>query len=168
MARFSRNLRPVNSLKHIVDTSATLAAATQIDFIVCDAVQSPVLTVPSQTAIGARVGSIYLSVEAAVTTRIPGAIPNFYLAVIKDPSTDTTLPNISSVGTSDNKRFVIHQEMFMLTNIDGGAPRNVFRGVIKIPRGYARQGNDDRLLVSLLCPSLATAVCIQCIYKEYR
>ncbi len=133
-----------------------------------DAVQSPVLTTPNQVAIGARVSSIYLSVEAAVNDAIDGAIPNFYLIVFKSPGANLAVPTASSVGTSDNKRFVIHQEMVMLTNIDGGAPRVVFKGVIRIPRGYARQGNDDALFVSLVCPSLTSKVCIQCIYKEFR
>ncbi len=168
MARFRRSLRPVFSLKHIIDSSATVAANVNLAVDITDAVQSPVLTTPQQCAIGARVGSIYLSVEAAVTTASAGAIPNFYMIVFKDPGNNLTLPDPAAVGTSDVKRFVIHQEMVMLTNIDGGAARTVFRGVIKIPRGYARQGNDDKLIVRLKCPSLPTAVCVQAIYKEYR
>ncbi len=161
-------MRPVNSIKHIVDSSATVAAGTQLNIILCDAVQAPVLTVPDQCFVGSRVGAIYLSVEAAVTTRIDGAIPNFYMIIFKNPGNNMTTPTASAVGTNDIKRFVIHQEMTMLTNISGGAARSVFRGVIKIPRGYARQGNDDTLILGLVCPSLATAVCVQCIYKEYK
>ncbi len=167
MARF-RSLHPVNSIKHVVDISATVAAGTQINNVVMDAVASPVLTTPAQVAIGSTVGSMYLSVEAAVTTRIDGAIPNFYMMLFKDIGTNLTAPDVASVGTSDVKRLVIHQEMVMLTNISGGAARVVFKGAIKIPRTFKRNGNDDTWRVSLKCPSLATAVCIQCIYKEFR
>ncbi len=168
MGRYRRNLRPVNSIKHIVDLSATVAAGAQVNNVLMDAVQTPVLTTPVQVAIGARVSSIYLSVEAAVTVRIADAIPNIYMIIFKNNADNQTIPTASAVGASDTKRFVLHQEMTMLTNIDGGAARTLFRGVIKIPRGMQRQGNDDTLRCSIVCPSLVTAVCIQCIFKEYR
>ncbi len=161
-------MRPVNSIKHVFDTSFTSAAGVQVNTVVMDAVQSPVLTSPTQTAIGATVGSIYLSVEAAVTASTGSAIPQFYMIVFKDVATALTAPDAASVGTSDVKRYVLHQEMVMLTNISGGAPRSVFRGVIKLPRTFKRQGNDDTLRVSTKSINLAVAVCIQCIYKEFR
>ncbi len=163
------NLRPINSLKHVVDTSFTMAANTQVDTQVMDAVPQPTITTPRQTTIASKISSMYLRVEAAVDIRIAGAIPNFYMIVFKNPGTNFTVPNAASVGTSDIKRFVIHQEMVMLDNsTDAPNPRTIFNGVIKIPRGFQRQGNDDSLQVGVLCPSLTSKVCIQCIFKEYK
>ncbi len=167
MARFRRPV--IFSLKHVVDSSASIAAGTQLNTVVMDAVQTPVLTTPAQTAIGARVSAFYLRVEVAVDIRIAGVIPNFYMIVYKNVGSNINPPSPASVGTSDVKRFVLHQEMVMLDNSsDAPNPRTVFNGVIRIPRGMARQGNDDLIQISTLCPSLTTKQCIQVIYKEFR
>ncbi len=166
--RSRRNLRPVFSLKHIVDSSATLAAATQLAIPVMDAVQTPVLTTPQQTAIGARVSSFYLNVQVVSNETDVGAIPNVYMIVFKNVGNNLTTPDPASVGTSDIKRFVIHQEMIMLNNVQGGNPRTLFQGVIRVPKGLQRQGNDDVMAVVIKSTALNIALCIQCIYKEYR
>ncbi len=169
VARYRKSFRPINSLKHVVDSSATIAAGVQLDTVIMDAVQTPVLTTPVQTAIGATVGSIYLDVECASNEVFDsGAIPNVYMIVFKNPGNNLTVPSASSVGTSDVKRFVIHQEMLMINNFVGGNPRTLFKGVIKIPRGMARQGNDDALIVAVVSPQINLALCIQAIYKEFR
>ncbi len=161
-------LRPVNSLKHVVDSSATLTAGTQLDVVLYDAVQTPVLTVPAQVMIGARISSVYLKVEVSPNETDAGAIPNVYMFVMKKPSNALDVPDAASVGTSDNKRWVLHQEMVMLNNLAGGNPRVMFQGVIKIPRGLARLGNDDTLIMSVKSTAVNIALCIQCIYKEFR
>ncbi len=168
MRHYRSSKRPIFSLKHVVDQSGTLAGGTQLDTAVMDAVQTPVLTTPAQVAIGARVSSIYLRVEVASNETIADAITNCYMIVYKNPGNNITPPSAASVGTSDAKRFVIHQEMVMLNNPKGGNPRTLFNGVIKIPRGFQRQGNDDFLQVSILSPSINIIFCIQCIFKEYR
>ncbi len=166
--RFRRNLRPVFSLKHIVDSSSTLAAATQLAVPIMDAVGEPVLTTPQQTKIGARVSSFYLNVQVVSNETDVGAIPNVYMIVFKNVGNNLTTPDPASVGTSDIKRFVIHQEMIMLNNVQGGNPRTMFQGVIRVPKGLQRQGNDDVMAVVIKSTALNIALCIQCIYKEYR
>ncbi len=166
--RYRRNLRPVVSIKHVVDASATIAAGAQTVNTLMDAVQSPVLTTPFQTSIGARVSSFYLNVQAVSNETDVGAIPNVYMAIFKNPGNNITAPDVASVGTSDSKRFIIHQEMVMLNNVQGGNPRTLFNGVIKVPRGMQRQGNDDTMQFLIKSTALNIAYCIQCIYKEYR
>ncbi len=167
--RRSRGRRPVVfSIKHVVDSSATLAAATSLNTVVLDAVQTPVLTTPNQVAIGSRVSSIYLKVEVVSNETDVGAIPNAYMIVFYNPSNALTTPDPSSVGTSDVKRYVIHQEMVMLNNLQGGNPRVLFQGVIRIPRSMQRNGNDDVIQISIRSPAVNIALCIQCIYKEFR
>ncbi len=162
------NLRPVNSIKHVVDNSGTLTAGSQIAVALTDAVQAPVLTVPAQCAIGARVGSLYLNVQVSPNETDAGAIPNAYMIIFKNVGNNLTTPDPASVGTSDIKRLVIHQEMVMMNNLAGGNPRTLFNGVIKVPRGLQRQGNDDILSCVIKSTAVNIAFCIQCIYKEYR
>ncbi len=111
---------------------------------------------------------MYLKVEVASTEDVVGGIPNCYLIVFKNNADNQTIPTASSVGTSDTKRFVIHQEMVMLENKAGGNPRTLFNGVIRIPRAFQRQGNDDTMRVSIISPIVNIALCIQCIYKEFK
>ncbi len=118
--------------------------------------------------IGARVSSIYLNVQVSPNETDAGAIPNAYMIIFKNPGSNITTPDPASVGTSDVKRFVIHQEMVMMNNLAGGNPRTLFNGVIKIPKGMQRQGNDDLLTLSIKSTAVNIAFCFQCIYKEYR
>ncbi len=172
MARYRNRgmaLRPVHRIKHVVDNSATLAKATALTTVLIDTVDAPVISSTSQVETGSKVNGIYLKIEVASNDVFePGAIPNCYLIVIKDPGNN--LPGISAnaVGGSDSKRYVIHQEMIMINNLQGGNPRILFNGVIAIPKGYRRFGPDDQLKMVILSPSLDIAVCSQCHYKEFR
>ncbi len=172
MARYrSRGmaLRPVHRIKHVVDFSATLAAASTLTNILVDTVDAPVIASTNQVETGSKVNGIYLKVEVA-SNEAPdvGAIPNVYLSVFKNPGNNLTFPAPNAVGSSDNKRFIIHQEMIMLENLRGGNPRVLFNGVIVIPKGYTRFGPDDALSLQILSPQVDIALCLQCHYKEFR
>ncbi len=172
MARFRRmaRLRPVQSLKHIVDISQSLAANTQLNLTLIKAVDSPALANTSEVQQGAAVNAIYLKFEVQSNQDTsPGAIPNFYMVIQKNPGNNVSNINPAATGSSDLKRFVIHQEMIMFENTGkGGNPRVVFQGVLKIPRGYRRFGYNDQLVCIIKAPALITVSCLQCIYKEYR
>lgn len=96
------------------------------------------------------------------------------MIIFKNPGGNLVNPFPANVGNNDNKKWVIHQEMIMITqnSADAGSfPRTMFQGVIKIPRGYRRVGTNDNLsaLFSLDIAETTGAVdlCVQCIYKEY-
>ncbi len=78
------------------------------------------------------------------------------------------MPNANAIGASDNKRFVIHQEMVMMERKVNGNPRTLFNGVIVIPRGYRRFGPDDALTLAIFSPGVDIDACFQCHYKEFR
>ncbi len=172
MARFRRSMamRPINRIKHVVDFSGTLAAATNLPVTLAAATDTPTLGITSSVETGSRVNGIYLRVEVASNEAIDlGAIPNFYMIVWKDQSGHITQPAANAVGADDAKRFVMHQEMTMIENKGQGSnARTVFNGVIVIPKVYRRFGPNDVLLAAFLCPALDTAICLQCHYKEFR
>ncbi len=163
-------LRPVHRIKHVVDGSATLAAAATLTQVLIAAKDAPVLANTTEVETGAKVNGIYLKVEIASNEAIDlGAIPNVYLAIGKDPGGNLAAVVPNAVGTSDNKRFIIHQEMVMITNLgQGSQPRVLFNGVIAIPRGYRRFGPNDTLNMTILSPALDIALCFQVHYKEFR
>ncbi len=88
--------------------------------------------------------------------------------VTKNPGGNITIPPANAVGSNDNKRFVIHQEMVMLQKVTPSNPRTLFVGVIIIPRGYRRFAPNDELVLSFLAPGVNIDVCFQVHYKEFR
>ncbi len=163
-------LRPINRIKHVVDASFALTAGTQIDTTLVTATDTPVLADLDGVETGAKVNGIYLRVEVASDEAADvGAVPQCYMTIVKNPGGNITEPIPNAVGASDNKRFVIHQEMVMLENTGrGGNPRTLFNGVVAIPKGYRRFAPNDLLVCSVFSPAVNMVVCIQCHYKEFR
>ncbi len=173
MARYrSRGLaiRPVNRIKHVTDSSATVAGGTVGNFVIALATDTPTLGVTTSVETGCKINGVYIRVEAASNEAISlGAIPNFYFYVWKNTGGNLTPPVPNAVGGNDNKRYVFHQEMTMLENKGQGSnARTIFNGVVVIPKGMRRMGPNDLLEVRLLCPALDTAMCFQAHYKEFR
>ncbi len=165
MGRMS--IRPVNRVKHVVDAEGALVAGTASVVPVIDAQDSPVLASPTQVETASVVNGLYLHVEVSHTSG--AGRPNIYLAIMKNPGNNIAAPAINAIGSSDAKKFFIHQEMIMMSGDAGnGLPRPIFNGVIAIPKGYRRFGPDDRLNVILLSPNVAADFCLQCHYKEFR
>ncbi len=167
MGRMSA-LHPVNRIKHVVDAEGGLTAGTQSNTPIIDATDTPTLadTVGVQT--GSTVNGIYLHVELSHTSGT--GRPNMYMAIFKNPGNNIAVfPLANAVGASDAKKYVIHQEMIMLSgDAANGLPRPIFNGVIKIPKHMKRFGPDDRLYVSLLSPTVVGDFCMQVHYKEFR
>jgi len=167
-------IRPVNSLKHIVDTSGVLSLAAASVTDVINTVDAPVFTTPNSNHVGSTVHAIYLRVEVTGVIAAAG-VDQVYLGVFKNPANDLTIPVLDAVGASDKRKFFIHQEMIMLAPFEAtgttGFPRTLFKGVIKIPKGYKRNGVADKLQVVLQHSTgettQTTRFCIQCIYKEF-
>ncbi len=163
----SMSLRPIHRIKHVIDSEGALTAGAQSNTSIIIADDNPVLGSPTQVETGAKVNGIYLHVEVSHTSGT--GRPNMYMMVYKNPGNNITAPAANAVGIDDNKRFVIHQEMIMLSGDAGnGLPRPIFNGVIVIPKGFRRFGPNDRLFVSLLSPTVVGDFCFQCHYKEFR
>ncbi len=159
-------LRPVHRIKHVIDSQQAVVAATPLVIRLIDTVDAPVLANTTEVETGAKVNGIYLRVEVNATTE--AALPNCYMYLFKNPGNNLTLPGANTVGSNDNKRYVIHQEMVMLSNSATPIPRTLFNGVVAIPKGYRRFGPDDTIDLVLLAPGVNIEVCIQCHYKEFR
>ncbi len=163
-------IRPVDRIKHVVDLSATVAAAANVNFNLANALDAPVLANTQEVKTGCTINGFYIRFEVAFNEAIDlGAIPNVYFLVWKNTGDNLAdiVPN--SVGNNDNKRFVIHQEMSMIENKGQGSnARTIFNGVVVIPKGMRRMGPNDRWEVRFLCPALNTAACMQSHYKEFR
>ncbi len=162
----SMSLRPVHRIKHVIDSQFAPVIGTQSNVTLVFGVDNPVLANPTEVEAGSKVNGIYLHVE--VTAESAAALSNAYMMVFKNPGNNLTLPVPNAVGTNDNKRFSIHQEMVMLQKIDPSNPRTLFNGVIAIPRGYRRFASGDTLICSVFSPGISLFACLQCHYKEFR
>ncbi len=164
--RFNPSLRPVHRIKHVVDKQVAFTAGTTNSTNLIIAKDAPVLANVDEVETGSKVNGIYLHVEAYATSA--AALANMYLTIGKNPGGTFTLPAPNVVGSSDLKRYIIHQEMIMFQKVANSNPRTLFNGVIVIPRGYIRQGPNDLLQLQLLAPGVNVEACIQCHYKEFR
>jgi len=163
----SRNmLRPVHRIKHVIDVQFATTAGLQVNHDLILASDTPDLATTTEVETGSTVNGIYLVVEVIATSS--AALSNAYMIVIKNPGGNLTEPAPNAVGSSDNKRFVIHQEMVMLQKQDGSNPRTLFKGVIAIPRGYRRFAPNDVLRCRFVTPGVTADWCLQCHYKEFR
>ncbi len=166
MTRYSA-LRPVHRIKHVVDSDGALVAGTKSTVDLIASKDAPVLAQVNQVQTGSKVNGIYLHVEVSHTSG--AGRPQIYMMIMKNPGNALSIPEPNAVGSNDNKRYIIHQEMLMMSGDAGnGLPRPIFNGVIKIPKGYIRQGPDDRLQCVLLSPNVAADFCLQSHYKEFR
>ncbi len=168
MARFSRrnNLRPVNRIKHVIDRQLGIVLAVQSIQNLVLTVDDPKLANDTQVAVGSTINGIYLNVECYATTA--AALANVYMAIVKNPGGNLTFPNANVIGTDDNKKYVIHQEMKMMEQSVNDNPRTLFNGVIVLPRGYRRNAPNDSLQILLFAPGVNINACLQCHYKEFR
>ncbi len=164
----SRNyLRPVNRIKHVVDQQFAQASGTQLNITAAFASDTPDLATVAEVETGSTIRSMFISCDV-VNTNAAGVLANAYFMITKNPGGNITVPVPNAVGSDDNKRFVFHQEMVMLQMVDNSNPRTLFKGVLKIPRGYQRMAPNDNIIISIFSPGVELTGCIQIHYKEYR
>ncbi len=149
-----------------MDQQAGVVLGSPATFDLIATTDTPTLAATNEVETGSTVNGIYLKVEGYATTA--GALANFYMMIMKNPGANLTFPNANVVGASDNKKYVIHQEMIMFQKVVNSNPRTLFNGVIAIPRGYRRNGPGDKLQIQLFSPGVNADICFQSHYKEFR
>ncbi len=169
--RFTRGmaLRPIQRIKHVIDLEGSVDDTPVINVDLIRASDAPTLGEVTKVITGSKVYGIYLHLEVSHTSGT--GRPNIYMIIWKNPGFALSVPNPKAVGADDLKRFVIHQEMILMSGDAGnGLPRPLFNGVIKIPKGMNRFGPDDRLSMALVTGTVGVNAdwCAQCHYKEFR
>ncbi len=163
------SLRPVNRIKHVVDFQGGVTLGTQLNTAIATATDTPVLADTDGVETGSKINGFYIKAEVSTTSGT--ALANVYFILFKNVGGNLGTPVGNSVGTSDNKRFVIHQEMIMLQKFDADVaanPRPLFNGVIVVPKGYRRNGPNDIWQLGVFSPGANLDLCLQIHYKEFR
>ncbi len=165
--RSGNALRPVHRIKHVVDRQFGTPLNVASDTVLVDSQDAPTLANVEEVETGSTVNGIYLKIEV-VNTGAASVLANAYIMIFKNPGNNLTFPNPNVVGSDDNKKYVIHQEMVMLQQVVNSNPRTVFNGVVVIPKDYRRMAINDRINVRAFAPGIATNWCLQAHYKEFR
>ena len=166
-------MRPINTLKHTIDSQQSIPAGTATNITLASAAESAESTIAVQTDIGSKISSIFLNVQVVNSTNAVGAINNAYMFVYGNPGNNvptSSIPDVNEVGISNFRKMVFHQDMAMLSDANDSIPITLFKGVLKVPRKFQRQGVGDRLVVKVGTPTGGAELdaCVQCIYKEIR
>ncbi len=165
--RRSFGLRPVNSIKNSFITAFGITG-TQTDTIIAKAVNAPLsASGPTELNHGSTIRAIWLSFDFCGLAG-PDVLNNCQLYLMKNPGANLTPPAPGSVGTSNEKKFVIRQWSAMTMANDVGNNPYHWEGWIKIPRNYQRMGTDDTWVCVAVCTATLTGHCkIEAIYKWY-
>ncbi len=168
MRRRSYGPRPViNSIKNQVFAQIGVVG-TNTEILIAKAVNTPLSTVATDTSQGCLLKAVYLIIDGC---GIAGTgvlnVMSIYLA--KNPGDNLTLPDAFGYGTSNEKKFIFKNWVFMvMRNQDGNTPFH-WEGWIKIPKRYQRMGTDDTLRLAVRCTSTLTGhFSVNAIYKWYR
>lgn len=176
--RMSNALRPIDSVKHIVETSGIAAAGTNtVGLNMLAGVDTYQLSDSNGVPTGAKVNGFYLSVFIiAEGGELANEVPLADWYIIKVPGNiwgntfdAANLPTPGSTGIHINKRHIIHTEKGLTGGGElslAGVPM-VFKGVIAIPRHMRRIGEADSFKLALRT-NFASKFCIQTIYKHYK
>lgn len=161
--RRALRLRPVNSVKNIVDSvNIGVAAGTTTTVVIANAVND-YAGATADVPIGSKVSSVYLFFQ--IQPQAAQGQVDAYIA--KFPSGISPLPAPGATGGSPLRKFVLHEEKGIPGTFNNGSPPLTFRGVVKIPRGRQRFGEDDDLVIKVSC-STAYDFCMKAIYKFYQ
>jgi len=149
--------------------SATLGTSTGTTAVVTNiakAVDNPVTTVRDDVPNGCYIKAVWLSLDfcglaATGVQQITGVI------LFKNAGANLVAPSPFSVGTSNEKRFVLKEWSAMTMRNQDGNPPYHWEGWCKIPRKHQRMATDDILQLVSITDSAAGHFSIKYIYK-YR
>ncbi len=158
--------RPVNSFKHVIDTTGSLVAGTVSTNPIMTAGNARDSATPVLVAVGSKVTSFYVSVFILGNTGSDSGLVDWYLwRNARGQTVGGNTPDPGTTGTSDVRNFIIHEEKGLAATQDG-TPM-VFKGVIRIPKHMQRLALNDQWQIRILSDFAAT-FCIKVIYKDYQ
>ncbi len=164
--RTSRSTGIVNSIKNTVDIIAAAAASTNLPLDIAIATDTHITSVRTSVTQGCLLKAIwiefwYYGLSAGETNDI------FDAYLFKNPGTNLTPPNPGTVGSSNEKKYVI-REWRGLAGLKslGGKPYVQQGRWFKIPKRYQRMGTDDKWTFVVRTPTTGN-ICFKAIYKWY-
>ncbi len=160
------SLNVVNSIKNIHLANGS-TGTTQQAIVFAKAVNTPLSTNSSDVSNGCMIKAVYCTVDVCGLAAT-GVLQFTDMYIIKNPGANLTVPDPDSVGTSNEKKFVIKQWRAMtMRNQDGNVPYH-WEGWLKLPRRYWRMGTDDLWTIVFQTNTAAGHFSCSFIYKWFR
>ncbi len=168
MRRRNYGPRPViTSIKNVANAAVGMSGTTA-SINLAKAVTSPDPTVDTDVSHGCLIKAIWLALDFCGLAG-SGVLNTGDVYLFKNPGNNLTAPAPISVGTSNEKKFVIKQWRSMIMRNQEGNPPYHWEGWIKIPKRYHRMGTDDVWKIVHACTAGTTGhLSTQAIYKWYR
>ncbi len=167
MARFRNrglNLRPINSVKNIQDSTTLGVAAGVVTNVTLAITTNDYAGGNTSVPIGAKVHGVYLFFQ--IILQAVGTNVDMY--VWKGPgSISAVMPVPGVTGGDVNRKYILHEEKGIPGTLNAGASPLTFRGVIRIPRGRQRFAENDILQIKFRGSAVYDS-CLKCIYKFYQ
>ncbi len=162
----------VNSMKNVADTVQAAATSVTSNVDLAKAVNTPLSTVATDVSQGCIIKAIFIQFSIYAIAALAVGVTNFVdCYLFKNVGANLTRPAPSSVGTSNEKRFVIRQWKGMIGARTEGSPtfnNGVFGQWIKIPKKYQRMATDDVWQFVSQSEGTGHVNCMKVIYKWYR
>ncbi len=157
-------LRPINSVKNIVDSVNLGVAAGTNTTVTLAATVNDYTGGVTDVPIGAKLASVYLFVQIIPT--LGTANVDWYVA--KGPNAFFSAnPVPGATGGNVGRKYILHEEKGIPGNAGDGAYPLTFKGVIRVPKGRQRMAEGDQMKLVLRGADIYNA-CVKCIYKFYQ
>ncbi len=162
------SLAIINSEKNVVPNVTAGTAGTQVNVIIARSVNAADNTVVTEVTRGSHIKAIWFELTASTTTETAVGVSTLVDAlIIKNPGLNLTVPVPGTVGSSNEKKFVIKIWRTLVGARTQGFPVYHWAGWIKIPKRYQRMGTDDVWQFSFVFTGVNGLVCTNFIYKWY-
>ncbi len=158
----------VKSIKNVrsIVSAATVSTTTALD--IYKAVNAPDNTVQTEVQHGCKVFRIWVDFTIEASAEVAIGTSNFAdCYIIINPGANLTNPAPGSVGTSNEKKFVIRMWKGFIGARTQGADLLRFRGWIKIPKIYQRVATDTVCQFVFRSEGVASRACTLFIYKWF-
>lgn len=156
--------RPINSVKNIVDDTAIGVASGTQRVVTVAAGTNAYSGGVSEVPIGAKVSHVYIF--AQMQPQAAQGDCDWY--IWKGPGTlSAAMPTPGVTGGDNNRKYILHEEKGIPGVFNNGSNPLTFRGVIRIPRGRQRFGENDIIELRAVAPTVYDW-CAKFIYKFYQ
>ncbi len=161
------SLNVVNSIKNVISGQGGMTT-TETAIEIAKAVDTPVsATGPTEVSQGSVIKAIWVSLDVCGLAG-SGVLQRTGIYLFKNPGANLTIPSTFSVGTSNEKKFVIREWQYMTMLQTEGVNPNHWEGWIKIPKRYQRMGTDDLWQLVHEVSGATGHIVTKFIYKWYR
>ncbi len=160
--------RIIDSNKNIVPNLTACVAGTRVGVTIAQAVDAPAGATAIEVKRGSVIKAMWLELWYSLSAEPTVGVSTIIDAYIwKNTGTNLTPPNPGTVGTSNEKKWVLKNWKGIVGARTQGFPAYTWKGWIKIPRGFQRMAQDDVWQLQFLATGTNGLACTNVIYKWY-